>query len=92
MSPNPDHSANLNALKRIEGQVRGVQRMVEEKKYCIDILTQLQAIKGALSSVEKKILERHFRHCVKDAIANQSEADTNEKIEEIMHLFPLLGR
>lgn len=92
MSPNPDHSANLNALRRIEGQVRGVQRMIEEKKYCIDILTQIAAVKGALSTVEKRILERHFRHCVKDAITSQSETDTNEKIQEIMNLLPLLGK
>ena len=92
MTTHPDHSDNLVALRRIEGQVRGVQRMVEEKKYCIDILTQISAIKGALASVEKKILERHFRHCVKDAIASQSDTDTNEKIQEIMDLFHLLGK
>ena len=78
---------NLNALRRIEGQVRGVQRMVEEKKYCVDILNQIAAIKGALGSVEKSILERHFRHCVKNAITSQSEAETDEKIREIIHLF-----
>lgn len=92
MSPNPDHSSNLNALKRIEGQVRGVQRMVQEQKYCIDILTQLAAIKGALSSVEKKILENHFRHCVKDAIESKSKPETDKKVKEIMALFPLLGK
>ena len=92
MPNNPDHSEQLNALRRIEGQVRGVQRMVDEKKYCVDILTQIEAIKGALSAIEKKILERHFRHCVKDAIESKSETDTNEKIQEIMHLFPLLGK
>ena len=92
MTPNPDHSDNLVALRRIEGQVRGVQQMVENKKYCIDILTQIAAIKGALVSVEKKILERHFKHCVKDAIESRSETGTNEKIREIMNLFSLLGK
>ena len=87
MAKNPDHSENLVALRRIEGQVRGVQRMVDEKKYCIDILTQIAAVKGALSRVEKRILERHFRHCVKDAIESQSAPDTHEKIQEIMDLF-----
>ena len=87
MPENPNHSDNLNALRRIEGQVRGIQRMIEEKKYCIEILNQIAAIKGALTSVEKNILERHFRHCVKDAITSHSESDTNRKILEIIALF-----
>ena len=57
MKQNPDHKDNLVALRRIEGQVRGVQKMVEERKYCIDILNQIYAIKGALGRVEEKILE-----------------------------------
>ena len=87
MTTNPDHSENLSALRRIEGQVRGVQRMVDEKKYCIDILNQLAAVKGALGAVEKRILERHFQHCVKNAMNSQSETDTSEKISEIMDLI-----
>ncbi|OQY06037.1 MAG: hypothetical protein B6I25_04740 [Planctomycetales bacterium 4572_13] len=87
MSINPDHSDALSALRRIEGQVRGVQRMVEGKKYCIDILNQIAAVKGALGAVEKRILERHFQHCVKSAMASQSESDTNEKIAELMDLI-----
>ena len=87
MAGNPDHSETLVALRRIEGQVRGVQRMVEDKKYCIDILNQIAAIKGALGAVEKRILKRHFQHCVKNAMNSQSEADTNEKIAELMDLI-----
>ena len=87
MVTNPDHSDTLSALRRIEGQVRGVQRMVEDKKYCIDILNQIAAVKGALGAVEKRILERHFQHCVKNAMSSQSEADTGEKIREIMDLI-----
>ncbi len=87
MAENPDHSENLVSLRRIEGQVRGVQRMVEDKKYCIDILNQIAAVKGALGTVEKRILERHFQHCVKNAMNSQSEADTNEKIDELMDLI-----
>ena len=87
MAKNPDHSETLVALRRIEGQVRGVQQMVEDKKYCIDILNQIAAVKGALGAVEKRILERHFQHCVKNAMASQSEADTREKIDEIMDLI-----
>ena len=87
MATNPDHSDTLSALRRIEGQVRGVQRMVDEKKYCVDILNQIAAIKGALGTVEKNILERHFQHCVKNAMNSQSETDTSEKISEIMDLI-----
>ncbi|MHC5179921.1 MAG: metal-sensitive transcriptional regulator [Planctomycetota bacterium] len=87
MTTNPDHSDTLSALHRIEGQVRGVQRMVDEKQYCIDILNQIAAVKGALGSVEKRILERHFQHCVKNAMASQSETNTAEKINEIMDLI-----
>ena len=87
MATNPDHSDTLSALRRIEGQVRGVQRMVDEKKYCVDILNQIAAVKGALGTVEKNILERHFQHCVKTAMNSQSEADTSEKISEIMDLI-----
>ena len=87
MAKYPDHSGNISALRRIEGQVRGVQRMVEDKKYCIDILNQIAAVKGALGAVEKRILERHFHHCVKNAMTSQSEADTNEKIAELMDLI-----
>jgi DNA-binding FrmR family transcriptional regulator len=87
MVSNPDHSDTLSALRRIEGQVRGVQRMVDEKQYCIDILNQIAAVKGALGAVEKRILERHFQHCVKNAMSSQSESDTSEKIREIMDLI-----
>ena len=62
MKKNPDHADNIVALRRIEGQVRGVQKMIEDHKYCIDILTQIQAVKGALSRVEEKILEKHIMH------------------------------
>lgn len=92
MPKNPDHSDTLSALRRAEGQIRGVQRMIEQKEYCIDILTQIAAVKGALARVEKNILRRHFQHCVKDAMASRSEQDTNEKIEEIINLLPLLGK
>ena len=80
MKKNPDHVNNLVALRRIEGQVRGVQRMVEDRKYCIDILTQIYAIKGALSRVEEKILEKHFKNCVTDAVKGASEKEKQQKL------------
>jgi DNA-binding FrmR family transcriptional regulator len=84
---NPDHAGNIVALRRIEGQVRGVLKMIEDKKYCIDILTQISAIKGALSKVEEKILEKHFRHCVTDAVTGTSEKEKDQKLDEILKLI-----
>ncbi len=87
MEHNPDHQDNIVALKRIEGQVRGVQRMVEDREYCIDILNQIQAVKGALARVEEKILQKHFRHCVTTAIMGSSEKEKQQKLDEILKLI-----
>ncbi len=87
MEHNPDHQGNIVALKRIEGQVRGVQRMVEDREYCIDILNQILAVKGALASVEEKILQKHFRHCVTAAIMGSSEKEKQQKLDEILKLI-----
>src|SRR5437773_1419544 len=72
----------LKRLARAEGQVRGVARMVEEDRYCIDILTQLAAVDTALESVALEILDEHVKHCVVDALASGDEADAGVKIEE----------
>jgi CsoR family transcriptional regulator, copper-sensing transcriptional repressor len=74
----------LKRLARAEGQVRGVARMVEEDRYCIDILTQLAAVDTALESVALEILDDHVKHCVVDALASGDEADAGEKIEELL--------
>jgi len=87
MGDNPSHEDNLLALRRIEGQVRGIQRMIEEHQYCIDILNQIYAVKGALAKVEEKILERHFRHCVTQAVKGSSERQKQEKLDEILKLI-----
>ena len=87
MEQNPDHQDNIVALKRIEGQVRGVQRMVKDREYCIDILNQIHAVKGAISSVEEKILQKHFRHCVTAAIMGSSEKEKQQKLDEILKLI-----
>jgi len=84
---NPSHEDNLVALRRIEGQVRGVQRMIETHQYCIDILNQIYAIKGALRKVEEKILERHFQHCVTEAVKGTSEQEKQQKLDEILKLI-----
>ena len=92
MATHPDHSDNSVALRRIEGQVRGVQRMVEEKKYCVDILTQISAIKGALARVEENILRKHLQHCVTDAVKGGTETERQEKLEEIVNLLHLFRK
>jgi DNA-binding FrmR family transcriptional regulator len=73
--------AALTRLRRIEGQVRGLQRMIEEERYCIDVLTQIAAVSTALESVSVKLLEDHVRHCVGDALA-AGDADTAERKSE----------
>jgi DNA-binding FrmR family transcriptional regulator len=87
MKKNPSHQSSMVALKRIEGQVRGIQRMIEDRKYCIDILNQIHAIKGALGRVEEKILERHFQHCVTEAVKGSSEKEKQKKLDEILKLI-----
>ncbi|MHC4158724.1 MAG: metal-sensitive transcriptional regulator [Planctomycetota bacterium] len=84
---NPNHTDNLVALRRIEGQVRGIQKMIEGRKYCIDILTQIHAVKGALGRIEEKILEKHFKHCVTEAVKGSSEKEKNQKLDEILKLI-----
>ncbi len=87
MKKNPSHKDNIVALRRIEGQVRGVQKMIEDGKYCIDILNQINAVKGALGRVEEKILKKHFQHCVTDAIKGTSEPERQQKLDEILKLI-----
>lgn len=83
----PRHENSLSRLSRIEGQVRGVSRMIEEERYCIDILTQLRAIKAALNKVENEILKDHADHCVADAIKSGDEAEQRKKLDELIDLF-----
>ena len=92
MAKNPDHQDNIVALKRIEGQVRGVQRMIEDREYCIDILNQILAVKGALARVEDKILQKHFQHCVTTAIIGSSEKEKQQKLDEILKLIDRIRR
>ncbi|MBI5124496.1 MAG: metal-sensitive transcriptional regulator [Candidatus Omnitrophica bacterium] len=87
-----DHSDSLGYLKKIEGQIRGVQKMIEEERYCIDILTQLHSVVGAILSVEDKILKKHLEHCVVSALKARSRKDVEAKIEEIVKLVSQFRR
>jgi DNA-binding FrmR family transcriptional regulator len=71
-------------LSRIEGQVRGLAKMVDEDRYCIDIVTQISAVRAALRRVEEEILRDHVAHCVEHAISSGDKADQREKIAELM--------
>jgi CsoR family transcriptional regulator, copper-sensing transcriptional repressor len=79
-----DPRAITNRLRRIEGQVRGLQRMVEEDAYCVDVLTQVAAVQTALEQVAVKVLDGHVRHCVADAVAGDDAAAKTEKLDELM--------
>jgi len=83
----PAHDKQLVALRRIEGQVRGVQRMIEDKRYCVDILTQLSSVGAALLRVQDKVLQRHLNGCVTSALKGKSTANKKEKIDEIFDLL-----
>lgn len=85
--PKTTHLEELSRLKKIEGQIRGVQKMIEEKKYCIDILNQLSAVVGAIMRVEDKILARHLRGCVQESFSAGNREDEEQKIEEIIALL-----
>lgn len=78
------HGENLNALRRVEGQIKGVQRMVEQGKYCIDIINQVLATSNALDRVAEKILAKHMRHCVREALIGKSTKEVDKKINELM--------
>jgi DNA-binding FrmR family transcriptional regulator len=77
---------------RIEGQVRGLSRMVEEDRYCIDIVTQISAVRAALRRAEEEILKDHVAHCVEHAIASGSKADQRNKIAELMDVIGRVER
>lgn len=77
----------INRLGRIEGQVRGVRAMVEQDRYCIDILHQIQAVKAALARAEDEILKTHASHCVADAIASGDAEEQRAKFGELVDLF-----
>lgn len=74
-------------LGRIEGQVRGLSKMVEEERYCIDIVTQISAVRAALRRVEEEVLKDHVSHCVEHAISSGDKADQRRKIAELMDVI-----
>lgn len=84
--------AIVNRLKSIEGHVRGIQRMIEEDVYCIDVINQNLAVQRALEKVNSLILERHLQTCVTTAIRGDNTAERERVITEIMHVFETTGK
>ncbi len=77
----------LNRLRRIEGQVRGVARMVQEDRYCIEVMTQIRAVRAALARVESELLKGHLDHCIESAIVSGDQAEQRRKAAELIELL-----
>ena len=81
------HTEQIVALKKIEGQVRGLQKMIEEGRYCVDIMTQVRSVIGALERVQNKIFSRHLEGCVASAVKSGSESEGRQKVDEVVDLI-----
>jgi DNA-binding FrmR family transcriptional regulator len=77
----------VNRLSRIEGQVRGITRMIEDGRYCIDVLTQIQAVRAALARVESEMLKNHLSHCIESAIVSGNANEQRKKASELVELL-----
>lgn len=83
----PSHESELMRLNRIAGQVEGIKKMVLERRYCVDILTQLRAARSALKAVEANIVETHLHACVQEVMRSGDETAQKQKIDEITEIF-----
>lgn len=92
MKKNPSHDDQLIGLKRIEGQIRGLQKMVEEKRYCVEIITQIGSAIGALLRVQNNILERHLHMCFKNMLKGAPDTEKRIKINEIIGLINIFQK
>jgi len=82
-----NREATLKRLNRLEGQVRGIARMVEEDRYCVDVLTQISAVRAALKGVEKLVIDDHASHCIEDTLASGDREDQRAKFTELLELL-----
>jgi DNA-binding FrmR family transcriptional regulator len=83
----PDHAKEKKRLNRIKGQIDGIDRMIEEGRYCLDIIYQIRAATSALKALEKEVMVTHIKSCVTTAIESKDRNQSQEKIEEIMNFF-----
>lgn len=86
-SHHPDHSAQIIRLKKVSGQINGIEKMIQDKRYCPDIIAQLKAAASALKAIEAEILKTHLRGCVKQAFSSNDVFKSEEKIQEIIKLM-----
>ena len=87
MKQSTTHEEQLDFLKKIEGQVRGIERMIEEKRYCVDVITQIHSIIGALYRVENEVFKKHVQGCVITTLKGASTSEKDKKIDEIFGLI-----
>ena len=80
-------ATSLTGLRRIEGQVRGIAKMIEDERYCIDIVTQIEAVRAALARVSADLLRSHIEHCVHDAMHSSNPTDRKKVVDELVGVF-----
>ena len=86
-SLHPDHSGQKSRVHRIRGQIDGIERMIDERRYCVDITQQIKAVRSALAGLENSILETHLRGCVQSAMTSKDSHEAEQKIQEIMKIM-----
>lgn len=84
---NPNHGGLVPKLNRIEGQIAGIKKMIDDRRYCPEIIQQVRAAKKALGSIEILLLETHINHCVLDAVASKDKKDCEKKIQEVLDIL-----
>ena len=82
-----DHSAQVPRLNRIEGQIRGISKMIQDGRYCVDILTQIRSASNALAKVQENIFKGHLESCVKDSLEGDDPGDREKKVDEILEIL-----
>lgn len=87
----PNHESQLTRLNKIEGQLKGIRRMIEERRYCVDIIDQIKAVGGALDQVQMGVLEKHVHHCVRESVEAGDSAQLEEKVEELVRVLGKIG-
>lgn len=87
MTSHPDHSKHLPRLKRVQGQLQGIERMIQDERYCVDILIQFRAVMAALRAVEVTMFETHLQHCVSQALESKDKKQIQAKISELTKLL-----
>jgi DNA-binding FrmR family transcriptional regulator len=83
----PDHSGEIPKLRRIKGQLEGIEKMINDKRYCLDVIIQVKAARAAMNSLENSLLKTHLKGCVADAFKSKTTMESDIKIEEIIDLL-----